>query len=190
MKPFFNRKRTVATAVFSWYAGPSSRCNLQNPSFLIQNSSFLLQNSSFLIQNSSFVLQNSSSFLTPRAPRRSAPARCPRCQFHIKWPLFSAKTLQNAPVLGEQVAKKRPFNVKYAVASATQVSIAPHAWACKIHHFKCKIPPFFTQLLVFIHNSSFLIQNSSCCLTSVFSSSDWATSFLVIKSSRRSSFAV
>ena len=37
-----------------------------------------------------------------------------RCRFHIKWPLFSAQTLQNAPVLGENVAKKRPFNVKYA----------------------------------------------------------------------------
>ena len=34
--------------------------------------------------------------------------------FHIKWPLFSAKILRNAPVFGEEVVKKRPFVEKYA----------------------------------------------------------------------------
>ena len=35
--------------------------------------------------------------------------------FTFKWPLCSAKFLQNAPVFGEKVVKKRVFNVKYAV---------------------------------------------------------------------------
>ena len=34
------------------------------------------------------------------------------CTF--KWPLFSAKVLQNAPAFGENVTKKRPNNKKYA----------------------------------------------------------------------------
>ena len=37
-----------------------------------------------------------------------------RCQFHIKWPLFSAIILQNAPVLGENVAKNWSSSVKLA----------------------------------------------------------------------------
>ena len=40
------------------------------------------------------------------------------CRFHIKWSLFSAKILQNAPVLGEKVVKQRPNNKKYAAAGA------------------------------------------------------------------------
>ena len=39
------------------------------------------------------------------------------CRFHIKWPLFSAQILQNDPVFGEKVAKKRPFNMKYAATT-------------------------------------------------------------------------
>ena len=37
--------------------------------------------------------------------RRSSCSRR-RCRFHIKWPLFSARILQNAPTFGENVAKK------------------------------------------------------------------------------------
>ena len=43
------------------------------------------------------------------------------CRFHIKWPLFSAKVLQNAPVFGEKVTNKRPINVKYPAPAPSPV---------------------------------------------------------------------
>ena len=47
--------------------------------------------------------------------------RC--CRFHIKWPLFSAKTFKIHLLLVKKWQKKRPNNKKYAVAV-----VAAHSW--------------------------------------------------------------
>ena len=41
------------------------------------------------------------------------------CRLHIKWPLFQAKILQNAPVCGKNVEEQRPNNKKCAMVSET-----------------------------------------------------------------------
>ena len=80
---------------------------------------------------------------------RATPVRrC--CQLHNKWPLFSAKILQNAPVLGENMATKRPNNKKYAVGRDWAPAGAPPDTSnCKINgQFQYKIIVFQGQFSI------------------------------------------
>ena len=77
-------------------------------------------------------------------------ARRERCQLHIKWPLFSAKILQNAPVFGEKVVKKRPNNKKkYAVVSKYPIDEVFHDFIEKRRGF---VAPFCRWILNLIES--------------------------------------
>ena len=144
----------------------SQRIPCRDSSFLMQNPSFLLQNPSFFNAKSiifkckieyrlhrALESLQASIFSQHSTPLPAAPAahhrhsRPRRCRFSIKWPLFSAKITQNAPVLGENVAKKRPFHMKYAASasacssscSSSNVIVACHA----NHHFSRAESTFF-----------------------------------------------
>ena len=73
-----------------------------------------------------------------------------RCRFHIKWPVFSAKILQIAPGFGENVAKKRPNNMKYAAAVGSN------------HHFSREESSF--SLEEPLQNLRFLLKNVHFCI--------------------------